>query len=41
MYFYVRFQLQIQAVVMQKLSPTVITAERLRRMLREIKNKLL
>ena len=40
MYFYVHFQIQIQAVAMQKLSPTTIPAERLRNMLLEIKDKL-
>ena len=40
MYFYVHFQIQIQAVAMQKLSPTTIPAERLRIMLLEIKEKL-
>ena len=39
-YFYVHFQMQIQAVAMQKLSPTTIPAERLRNMLLEIKDKL-
>ena len=38
MYFYVHFQ--IQAVAMQKLSPTTIPAEQLRNMLLEIKDKL-
>ena len=40
MYFYVHFQIQIQAVAMQKLSPTTIPVERLRNMLLEIKDKL-
>ena len=40
MYFYVHFQIQIQAVAMQKLSPTTIPAERLRNMLLKIKDKL-
>ena len=40
MYFYVHFQMQIQAVAMQKLSPTTIPAEPLRNMLLEIKDKL-
>ena len=39
-YFYVHFQIQIQAVAMQKLSTTTIPAERLRNMLLEIKDKL-
>ena len=40
MCFYVHFQMQIQAVAMQKLSPTTIPAEHLRNRLLEIKDKL-
>ena len=40
MYFYVHFQMQIQAVAMKKLSPRTIPADRLRNMLLEIKDKL-
>lgn len=40
MYFYTHFQLQIQSVVMQKLSPTTIPADIFRGMLLQIQEKL-
>ena len=40
MYFYLHFQIQVQAIIMQRLSPSTVTADGLRTILMSIQERL-